>query len=88
MFALVDVNAFYASCETIFRPDLQGRPVVMLSNNNGCMIARTAEAKALGIAMGAPYFKIKGELRSMNCADKTWRCSLPTMHCMPICLVE
>lgn len=68
MFALLDVNAFYASCETIIRPDLQGRPVVVLSNNDGCVIARSAEAKALGIAMGAPYFKIKDDLRRQNVA--------------------
>ncbi|EPY1568284.1 TPA: DNA polymerase V subunit UmuC, partial [Raoultella planticola] len=42
MFALVDVNSFYASCETVFRPDLKGRPVVVLSNNDGCVIARSA----------------------------------------------
>lgn len=59
MFALVDVNSFYASCETIFRPDLRGRPVVVLSNNDGCVIARSAEAKAAGIAMGEPFFKQK-----------------------------
>ena len=63
MFALVDVNNFYASCETVFRPDLQGRPVVVVSNNDGCIISRSAEAKALGISMGAPYFKIKEELQ-------------------------
>lgn len=62
MFALVDVNSFYASCETIFRPDLQGKPVIVLSNNDGCVIARSAEAKSLGIKMGAPYFKLKDEL--------------------------
>ncbi|MEG3419605.1 DNA polymerase V subunit UmuC, partial [Escherichia coli] len=45
MFALCDVNAFYASCETVFRPDLWGKPVVVLSNNDGCVIARNAEAK-------------------------------------------
>ncbi|HDS1113595.1 Y-family DNA polymerase [Pluralibacter gergoviae] len=56
MFALVDVNSFYASCETVFRPDLRGRPVVVLSNNDGCVIARSAEAKRL-VAMGEPYFK-------------------------------
>ena len=56
MFALVDVNSFYASCETVFRPDLKGRPVVVLSNNDGCVIARSAEAKGL-VTMGAPYFK-------------------------------
>ncbi|WP_437610788.1 translesion error-prone DNA polymerase V subunit UmuC [Erwinia sp. V71] len=59
MFALVDVNNFYASCETVFRPDLRGKPVVVLSNNDGCVIARNAEAKALGISMTAPYFKQK-----------------------------
>ncbi|MGK4725687.1 Y-family DNA polymerase [Salmonella enterica] len=59
MFALCDVNSFYASCETVFRPDLRGRPVVVLSNNDGCVIARSTEAKQLGIAMGEPYFKQK-----------------------------
>ncbi|EIV5112768.1 Y-family DNA polymerase [Salmonella enterica] len=59
MFALCDVNSFYASCETVFRPDLKGRPVVVLSNNDGCAIACSAEAKQLGIAMGEPYFKQK-----------------------------
>lgn len=62
MFALVDVNNFYAACETVFRPDLQGKPVVVVSNNDGCIISRSAEAKASGIEMGAPYFKIKEEL--------------------------
>ncbi|HDT6081788.1 TPA: Y-family DNA polymerase [Citrobacter braakii] len=57
MFALVDVNSFYASCETAFRPDLKGRPVVVLSNNDGCVIARNAEAKTVGVKMGDPYFK-------------------------------
>lgn len=68
MFALVDVNSFYASCETIFRPDLRGRPVIVLSNNDGCVIARSAEAKALGIPMGAPYFKIRQETQRLNVA--------------------
>ncbi|MBT8498174.1 DNA polymerase V subunit UmuC [Pantoea agglomerans] len=63
MFALVDVNSFYASCETVFRPDLRGKPVVVLSNNDGCVIARSSEAKKLGISMGAPYFKLKNEFR-------------------------
>lgn len=66
MFALVDVNSFYASCETVFRPDLRGKPVVVLSNNDGCVIARSAEAKALKIPMGAPYFKLKNEFRRHN----------------------
>jgi len=63
MYALVDVNSFYASCETVFRPDLKGLPIVVLSNNDGCVIARSEEAKALGISMGAPFFKLKETLR-------------------------
>lgn len=59
MYALVDGNNFYVSCERVFRPSLEGRPVIVLSNNDGCAIARSNEAKALGIAMGAPWFKIK-----------------------------
>lgn len=58
-FALVDCNNFYASCERLFQPDLRDRPVVVLSNNDGCVIARSNEAKALGIPMGAPLFKIR-----------------------------
>ncbi len=57
MFALVDCNNFYVSCERVFRPDLNGKPVVVLSNNDGCVISRSNEAKALGIPMGAPAFK-------------------------------
>ncbi|MGJ3289436.1 Y-family DNA polymerase [Klebsiella sp. PL-2018] len=59
MFALADVNSFYASCEKVFRPDLRDRPVIVLSNNDGCVIARSAEAKALGIPMGEPWFRLK-----------------------------
>lgn len=59
MFALIDCNNFYASCERLFRPDLRNKPIVVLSNNDGCVIARSNEAKALGIAMGEPFFKIK-----------------------------
>ncbi|HBY5418583.1 Y-family DNA polymerase [Klebsiella pneumoniae] len=62
MFALCDVNSFYASCETVFRPDLKGLPVVVLSNNDGCVIARSAEAKPL-VKMGEPYFKQKDMFR-------------------------
>jgi len=57
MFALVDCNNFYASCERVFRPDLNGKPIVVLSNNDGCVIARSNEAKALGIPMAAPAFQ-------------------------------
>jgi len=59
MIALVDCNNFYASCERVFAPGLNGKPVVVLSNNDGCVIARSNEAKALGIPMGAPAFKYK-----------------------------
>lgn len=59
MYALVDGNNFYVSCERVFRPSLEGRPVVVLSNNDGCAIARSNEAKAIGVAMGAPWFQIK-----------------------------
>lgn len=59
MFALADVNSFYASCEKVFRPDLRGKPVVVLSNNDGCVIARSKEAKLLGIKMGVPWFQLK-----------------------------
>jgi len=57
MFALADANNFYASCETVFRPDLRGKPICVVSNNDGCVIARSAEAKRLGIKMAAPLFK-------------------------------
>ena len=57
--ALVDINNFYVSCERVFRPDLWNKPVVVLSNNDGCAIARSNEAKNLGIKMGEPYFKFK-----------------------------
>ncbi|HBS3705913.1 TPA: Y-family DNA polymerase [Klebsiella quasipneumoniae subsp. quasipneumoniae] len=62
MFALCDVNSFYASCETVFRPDLKGRPVVVLSNNDGCVIARSLEAKPF-VKMGEPYFRQKDMFR-------------------------
>ncbi|EAW0946218.1 Y-family DNA polymerase [Salmonella enterica] len=59
MFALADVNSFYASCEKVFRPDLRDKAVVVLSNNDGCVIARSKEAKLLGIKMGVPWFQLK-----------------------------
>jgi hypothetical protein len=61
--ALVDANNFYASCERLFRPDLVGKPIVVLSNNDGCIVARSNEAKALGIGMGEPEFKVRGLLK-------------------------
>ena len=57
--ALVDCNSFYASCEQIFRPDLARKPVIVHSNNDGCVVARSAEAKLLGFKMGVPLFQIK-----------------------------
>lgn len=60
MFAIVDCNNFYASCERLFQPHLAHRPIVVLSNNDGCVIARSNEARALGIKMGEPYFKVRG----------------------------
>ena len=62
MYALVDCNNFYASCERVFQPQLIGKPIVILSNNDGCIISRSYEAKALGIPMGAPEFKVRNEL--------------------------
>ena len=63
LFALVDCNNFYVSCERVFDPALEGRPVVVLSNNDGCVIARSGEAKALGIPMGAPLFRVRPLIR-------------------------
>ena len=57
--ALVDVNNFYVSCERVFNPKLRNKPVVVLSNNDGCAVARSNEVKALGVPMGAPWFKFK-----------------------------
>ncbi|HLD67942.1 MAG TPA: translesion error-prone DNA polymerase V subunit UmuC [Pseudomonas sp.] len=62
VFALIDCNSFYASCERVFRPDLRQTPIVVLSNNDGCVIARSADAKPF-VKMGAPYFQIKHELK-------------------------
>ena len=75
LFGLADCNNFYCSCERTFRPDLVGKPVVVLSNNDGCIIARSEEAKALGIKMGEPFFWRMG-----------WRSSAVTMHSMGLCL--
>ena len=59
MYALIDGNTFYASCERVFNPALRGRPVVVLSNNDGCIVTLTAEAKALGLKRGTPLFKVR-----------------------------
>lgn len=63
VFALVDCNNFYASCEKLFEPALKDKPLVVLSNNDGCVVARSAEVKALGIQMGVPWFKIQSEAK-------------------------
>ncbi|WP_262502597.1 Y-family DNA polymerase [Pontibacter flavimaris] len=63
LFALVDCNNFYMSCERVFNPSLEGRPVVVLSNNDGCVIARSSEAKALGVGMGTPCFELRELIR-------------------------
>lgn len=68
MIGLVDCNNFYVSCERVFRPDLKNRPVVVLSGNDGCVIARSNEVKSMGIPMGAPYFKVKKILEDHNTA--------------------
>ena len=75
--ALLDCNNFYVSCERLFRPDLKNKPVAVLSNNDGCIIARSNEVKALGIKMGTPLFKVKQQLQqhkvklfSSNYADR------------------
>ena len=65
-FALVDCESFYASCERIFRPDLKNVPIVVLSNNDGCVIARSTEAKRMGIAMGVPWFKVRESFLKQN----------------------
>ena len=63
LFALVDCNNFYASCERVFDPSIERRPVVVLSNNDGCVVARSNEAKALGIGMGQPVFQLRDLIR-------------------------
>ena len=59
VYALVDCNNFYVSCERAFDPALEGKPVIVMSNNDGCAVARSAEAKAIGVGMGEPAFKLR-----------------------------
>jgi DNA polymerase V len=68
MKAIVDCNSFYCSCERVFRPDLNNKPVVVLSNNDGCIISRSDEAKAIGVEMAGPYFKAKYLIEKNNVA--------------------
>ena len=73
--ALVDCNSFYVSCERLFNPKIQHKPVVVLSNNDGCVISRSNEAKVLGIKMGEPYFKVKELIKKIM-----YIFFLPIMH--------
>src|ERR1041384_4070706 len=66
MYAIVDCNSFYCSCERLFRPDLLNKPVVVLSNNDGCIVSRSDEAKALGVGMAVPYFMAKKSIEENN----------------------
>ena len=80
MYVLIDCDNFFVSCERAFQPKLNNRPVVVLSNNDGCVVARSAEAKTLGIPMGCPYFKIADLFREKHVPS-----SHPTTNFMPIC---
>ena len=66
VFGLIDCNNFYVSCERVFRPDLEGKPVIVLSNNDGCCVARSQEVKNLGVRMGDPVFKIRDLIKREN----------------------
>ena len=63
MFALIDCDSFYVSCERLFRPDLKTTPVAVLSNNDGCIVSRSSEVKAIGVPNGSPLFKVRDQLR-------------------------
>ena len=80
---LVDCDNFYASCERLFRPDLRKKPIVVLSNNDGCVIARSKEAKAMGIKMGVPWFQIKKAYLANG-----GQVSLQILRYMAICQIE
>ena len=69
--ALIDGNNFYVSCERVFQPELEGKPVVVLSNNDGCVVARSQEVRALGVAMGTPWFKLKDLVRQHGIIGKS-----------------
>ena len=68
LFGLADCNNFYCSCERVFHPDLRNKPVVVLSNNDGCVIARSEESKTLGIGMGEVFYQVKDKLEKNNVA--------------------
>ena len=68
MYGIIDCDNCYVSCERVFRPDLNRKPVVVLSNNDGCVVARSNEAKALGIKAGTPYFKLQQQFPNNDIA--------------------
>lgn len=80
VFALIDCNSFYCSCERICQPELKRKPVVVLSNNDGCVIARTAEAKELGIGMGAPYYQVREQMRRQGVVARSSNYTLYACH--------
>lgn len=82
MFALVDVNSMYCACESVFRPDLKGKPIICLSNNDGCVIARSASVKPY-IKMGAPYFEIQHIIK-----EKQVTVFFRIILCMPILVTD
>ena len=71
MFGLCDCNNFFVSCERVFNPSLEGRPVVVLSNNDGCVVSRSNEAKAIGIKMGQPLYQIRDYVKKYNVAVRS-----------------
>ena len=86
LFALVDVNNFYVSCERVFAPQLEKTPMVVLSNNDGCAVARSAEVKALGIKMGTPWFQMKDLAKVLLGAMPTH--TGKPVHCLMRCLIS
>ena len=78
MYALVDCNSFFCSVEKVFHPGLEGKPVVVLSSNDGCIVALTPEAKAIGLHRGDPIFKVRDIVEGIM-----WRCSPPICISMP-----
>jgi nucleotidyltransferase/DNA polymerase involved in DNA repair len=70
MYGIIDCDNCYVSCERVFRPDLNGKPVVVLSNNDGCVVARSNEAKAMGIKAGTPYFQLAEQFQKMKRLDE------------------
>jgi DNA polymerase V len=80
-FALVDCNSFYASCERVFDPSLNGKPLVILSNNDGCAVSVSREAKALGFAVGTPVFKMKAVCEKYGVNSRSRRTTPFTAIC-------